>query len=128
MLRYSALITGIFYGIYHQSSLLSQQKANDLNRKYSAEESLIAKAKAEYVKKTLPQDKKNSGGGGELPSWQLVFEEGQGIATRQWLSQGGCSILDMANVAISTVTSDPDDAQFDLEAYLTKNMADEAKQ
>ena len=70
VLRYSALITGIFYGIYHQSALTSQQKANDLNRKYSAEESLIAKAKAEYVKKIMPEDKKTAGGGGEcLDVW-----------------------------------------------------------
>ena len=127
MLRYSALITGIFYGIYHQSSLLSQQKANDLNRKYSAEESLIAKAKAEYVKQTMPQDNKTAGGEGELPSRQLVFEEGQETATRQWLPQGGHPILNLANVAISTVISDPDDPKFDLEAYLTTKMGDEAK-
>ena len=75
----------------------------------------------------MPQDQKTTDGGGELPSRQRIFEKDRGIATRQWLPQGGHSILDMANVAISTVTSDPDDPKSDLEAYITLKMADAAK-
>jgi hypothetical protein len=65
VLRYSALIFGVFYGITHQQTLLSQQKANELKRKYHDEESLIAKAKAEYVKKTKPESQ-TEGGSGKL--------------------------------------------------------------
>ena len=63
VLRYSALAFGVFYGFYHQSSLLAQQKLNEINREYQAKESLIAKAKAEYTKKTMPQESKTEGGG-----------------------------------------------------------------
>jgi len=61
VLRYSALGAGIFYGIYHQRSLNSHFKMNDLARKYQAEESLIAKAKAEYTRKSLPKDSLTEG-------------------------------------------------------------------
>lgn len=49
---------------------------------------MIAKAKAEYVKKTMPADKKTAGGG---------------------------------------IITDPNNPKFDLEAFLTMKMADEAK-
>jgi len=38
---------------------------NDLTRKFQAEESLIAKAKAEYTKKTMPRESKTAGGDGK---------------------------------------------------------------
>ncbi|MCJ1251095.1 hypothetical protein MMC30_008326 [Trapelia coarctata] len=88
VLRYSALGAGVLYGLYHQRSLNTQFKMNDLTRKYQAEESLIATAKAEYTKKTMPGESKTAGG---------------------------------------DVISDPNDPKFDLEAYLTMKMADEAK-
>jgi len=62
VLRYSALGAGIFYGVYHQRSLNSHFKMNDLTRKYQAEESLIAKAKAEYTRKTKPKESATEGG------------------------------------------------------------------
>ena len=65
VLRYTALFAGVLYGIYHQSALKSQQRLNEVDRKYRKEESLIAKAKAEYVKKTMPREKLTSGGDGE---------------------------------------------------------------
>jgi len=61
VLRWSALFAGVTYGIYHQSSLRSQAKVNEAARKYHQEESLIAKAKAEYLKKTMPKDKLAAG-------------------------------------------------------------------
>ncbi|MCJ1286450.1 hypothetical protein MMC26_005795 [Xylographa opegraphella] len=88
VLRYTALGSGVFYGLFHQRTLNAHAEQQELQRKYQAEESLIAKAKAEYAKKTTPQERKTTGGG---------------------------------------VTSDPDDPKFDLEAYLTMNMADGAK-
>jgi len=86
--RWTALGLGIFYGIYHQQSLNSQAKMNEITRKYRGEESLIAKAKAEWEKRSLPPEKKTKDG---------------------------------------NIISDPDDPKFDLEAYLTMKMADEAK-
>jgi len=62
VLRWSALVAGIGYGVYHQSSLRSQAKVNEASRKYHKEESLIAKAKAEYLKKTMPRDKLTASG------------------------------------------------------------------
>ncbi|KAI9753446.1 MAG: hypothetical protein M4579_005166 [Chaenotheca gracillima] len=88
ILRYSALGLGIFYGIYHQTSLSTRQKVAKVDREYAHKEALIAKAKAEYVKKTMPPESKTASGG---------------------------------------VIEDPNDSRFDLEAYLTMKMADEAK-
>ncbi|MCJ1444130.1 MAG: hypothetical protein MMC23_004631 [Stictis urceolatum] len=62
VLRWSALFSGISYGLYHQSQLKSQAQLNDVQRKWKDEESLIARAKAEWVKKTLPKDKQTAGG------------------------------------------------------------------
>lgn len=67
VLRYSALGAGVLYGFYHQRSLNAHFKMNDLTRKYQAEESLIAKAKAEYTKKTMPKESKTAGGDGKAP-------------------------------------------------------------
>jgi F-type H+-transporting ATP synthase subunit e len=63
-LRWSALFAGVTYGIYHQSALRTQQKTNEAKRKYHEQENLITKAKAEYLKKTMPNDKTTAGGDG----------------------------------------------------------------
>jgi len=41
----------------------------ETDRKYKSEESLIAKAKAEYLKKTMPTDKLTSSGNGACMSY-----------------------------------------------------------
>ena len=46
---------------------------NDLTRKYQAEESLIAKAKAEYTKRNMPKESRTESGGGES-SWTRSLE------------------------------------------------------
>ncbi|KAL3475361.1 ATP synthase E chain-domain-containing protein [Aspergillus californicus] len=60
VLRYSALVAGLFYGFYHQSSITASIKRADADREYSRQERLINQAKAEWKKKTQPQD--NSSG------------------------------------------------------------------
>ena len=65
VLRYSALITGVFYGLYHQAALSAQSKINQIDHEYQEQSSLIQKAKAEYTKKTMPESSKTAGGGGE---------------------------------------------------------------
>ncbi|RAL07426.1 ATP synthase subunit e [Aspergillus homomorphus CBS 101889] len=62
VLRYSALITGLVYGFYHQSSLTSAAKHAEAEREYARQERLIEQAKAEWKKKTAPKDSKTNNG------------------------------------------------------------------
>ncbi|CAG8901822.1 unnamed protein product [Penicillium nalgiovense] len=55
VLRYSALVAGLVYGVYHQSSLNSVTKRTEIEHEYARKERLIEQAKAEYKKKTQPQ-------------------------------------------------------------------------
>ena len=79
---------------------------SQINREYQHKESLIQQAKAEYVKRTMPADKKTQGG------------------TSKWRCTGAYELADGRPHAVIT---DPNDAKFDLEAYLTMAMADGAK-
>ncbi|KAJ5747261.1 uncharacterized protein N7511_008957 [Penicillium nucicola] len=58
VLRYSALVAGLVYGVYHQSSLNSITKRTEIEHEYARKERLIEQAKAEYKKKTQPQETK----------------------------------------------------------------------
>ncbi|RMJ26329.1 ATP synthase E chain [Aspergillus sp. HF37] len=58
VLRYSALATGVLYGLYHQSSLNSQAKHTEAERQYAHKAQLIEQAKAEWRKRTAPQEPK----------------------------------------------------------------------
>ena len=66
VLRYTALGSGILYGFSHQSSLTAATKSAQLDREYKHKESLVAKAKAEWTKRTMPEDQKTRGGDGEF--------------------------------------------------------------
>ncbi|PTU23830.1 hypothetical protein P175DRAFT_0425998 [Aspergillus ochraceoroseus IBT 24754] len=61
VLRYSALVAGLIYGVYHQSSITAGIKRAEADREYARQERLIAQAKAEWKKKTAPQDKSTDG-------------------------------------------------------------------
>ncbi|KAL4872199.1 hypothetical protein BDV12DRAFT_162472 [Aspergillus spectabilis] len=61
VLRYSALVAGLVYGFYHQSSITSTIRRVEADREYARQERLIDQAKAEWKKKTQPQDAKSSG-------------------------------------------------------------------
>ncbi|KAL9101144.1 MAG: hypothetical protein Q9163_003569 [Psora crenata] len=63
VLRYSALVGGVLYGVYHQSVVRSRQKINQVDAQYKQQAILIDKAKAEWTKRTMPADKKTAGGG-----------------------------------------------------------------
>lgn len=63
VLRYSALVAGLVYGVYHQSSLNSQAKRNEIEHEYTRKERLIEQAKAEWRKKTQPQETKTQASG-----------------------------------------------------------------
>ncbi|KAJ6145271.1 hypothetical protein N7470_009166 [Penicillium chermesinum] len=58
VLRYSALVAGLFYGAYHQSSLNSIAKRSEIEHEYERKERLIEQAKAEWKKRTTPQEPK----------------------------------------------------------------------
>ncbi|KAI9373164.1 ATP synthase E chain-domain-containing protein [Aspergillus egyptiacus] len=61
VLRYSALVAGLVYGFYHQSSISASIKRAEAEREYARQERLIEQAKAEWKKKTQPQDSNTSG-------------------------------------------------------------------
>lgn len=61
VLRYSALVFGVAYGVYHQASLNTKARVAEVDREYRRKEKLIEQAKAEWKKKTSPPDTKSSG-------------------------------------------------------------------
>lgn len=63
VLRYSALVAGLVYGAYHQSSLNAHAKAAEIEREYKRKEALIEQAKAEWRKKNAPPEQKAETGG-----------------------------------------------------------------
>ncbi|KAL2004950.1 hypothetical protein VTN00DRAFT_2800 [Thermoascus crustaceus] len=63
VLRYSALVAGLVYGAYHQSTINSHAKAAEIEREYKRKEALIEQAKQEWKKKTAPQEQKPEAGG-----------------------------------------------------------------
>ena len=65
VLRYSALLFGIFYGFSHQRSITASNKASHVEHEYKHKESLIEKAKLEWKKKNLPPEARSASGGGQ---------------------------------------------------------------
>lgn len=63
VLRYSALVAGLVYGVYHQSSITSQAKRAEIEHEYARKERLIEQAKAEWRKRTMPQETKTQASG-----------------------------------------------------------------
>lgn len=64
VLRYSALIFGIFYGFQHQRSVTANAQAAKAEAEYKHKESLIEKAKLEWKRKNLPPESKTASGDG----------------------------------------------------------------
>ncbi|KAF1969144.1 hypothetical protein BU23DRAFT_557842 [Bimuria novae-zelandiae CBS 107.79] len=50
VLRWGALATGVFYGLYNQISISSREKMQVKQREWEHHESLIQQAKAEWAK------------------------------------------------------------------------------
>lgn len=75
VLRYSALVAGLIYGLYHQSSLNTQAKHAEIDREYKRKESLIEQAKTEWKKKTMPPETKSGSTGSTFPPWSRVNSE-----------------------------------------------------
>ncbi|KAI9825955.1 MAG: hypothetical protein M1826_006846 [Phylliscum demangeonii] len=100
VLRYSGLVLGVFYGMYHQSALTAQQKVEREARDLAHRQSLIQQAKEAYAKKMLPA----SHPGGAQAAHSM-------------------DVGDADPVVI--VVMDPEDAKFDLEAYLKVAFAED---
>ncbi|KAL8978204.1 MAG: hypothetical protein Q9177_006463 [Variospora cf. flavescens] len=66
VLRYSALIAGVSYGLYRQSTLNAQSHKAQVDREYQRQASLITQAKAEFKKKNMPPGSVTKGGEGEF--------------------------------------------------------------
>ncbi|KAF2836414.1 hypothetical protein M501DRAFT_996585 [Patellaria atrata CBS 101060] len=58
VLRWSALGLGVFYGIYHQSSIYTKDRVAKSKAEYNHKMELIEKAKAEFTKKNNPSSVK----------------------------------------------------------------------
>jgi len=56
-------VAGLVYGVYHQSSLSSAAKRAEVEHEYARKERLIEQAKAEWKKKTMPQETKPQANG-----------------------------------------------------------------
>lgn len=54
VLRWGALVFGVFYGFSHQSQINSTDKRIAAQHEWEKKEKLIQQAKSEYVKKTKP--------------------------------------------------------------------------
>ncbi|KAH9845710.1 F1F0-ATP synthase subunit E [Teratosphaeria destructans] len=54
VLRWGALVFGVFYGFSHQTAISSRDKAAHAQHEYKKKETLIKQAKAEWAKKSAP--------------------------------------------------------------------------
>lgn len=121
VLRWSALVFGVFYGFTHQSAIYSSDKKAAAQQEWDHKVKLIDQAKAKYAEKNRPA---GSGDGGES----------RFVVPYTWIS-GGLDKLDFmhfdgkagdeefADTLLSVITN-PDDPKFDLEKYLTKVAKD----
>ena len=63
VLRWGALATGVFYGLYNQLSISSREKLQAKQREWQHKESLIQQAKSEWAKTHAPDQLKPSSTG-----------------------------------------------------------------
>ncbi|KAF9736166.1 hypothetical protein PMIN06_003794 [Paraphaeosphaeria minitans] len=67
VLRWGALATGVFYGLYNQVSISSRERLQAKQREWDHHESLIQQAKAEWAK-THPSEQKPASSGAKADS------------------------------------------------------------
>lgn len=63
VLRWSALVVGIFYGFSHQRTVTARSQEAHVQKEWKNKEDLIQKAKLEWKKKQNPQPFTKSGDG-----------------------------------------------------------------
>lgn len=54
-------MAGLFYGFSHQSSITATTRRAEADREYARQERLIEQARAEWKKKTQPQETNSTG-------------------------------------------------------------------
>jgi F-type H+-transporting ATP synthase subunit e len=64
VLRYSALLFGVFYGFTHQRALNSDAKAFHAKQEWSHKEDVIKQAKKAWAEKQLTPEQRAKGDGG----------------------------------------------------------------
>lgn len=70
-------MAGLVYGFYHQSSITATTRRAEADREYARQERLIDQAKAEWKKKTQPQETNSTGSMFKIhsmPSWVATIE------------------------------------------------------
>ncbi|KAL8838361.1 MAG: hypothetical protein Q9170_002168 [Blastenia crenularia] len=77
VLRYSALIAGVSYGLYHQSALNARIHQAQVDREFQRQASLITQAKAEFKKKNMPPESVTKGGDGEYTRLSFTWGASQ---------------------------------------------------
>lgn len=68
VLRWGALVLGVFYGFSHQSTINSRDRAAALQHQWDRKAKLIDEAKAEYRKKMISAESKPASGGSKSSS------------------------------------------------------------
>jgi len=61
VLRWSALVFGVFYGFSHQNAIYSKEKITATKHEWERKEQLIDQAKAEWKKRQDPSSQKSGG-------------------------------------------------------------------
>lgn len=107
VLRYSALVAGLVYGVYHQSSITSQAKRAEIEHEYSRKERLIEQAKAEWKKKTMPQETQTQASGRMLPFRHLPI-----LQNKHWPSHTCLESAMLTNLACSHYRSRKSQVRF----------------
>lgn len=90
VLRWSALVAGIFYGFSHQRTITANTAAAHAQAEYQHKVDLIQKAKAEWAKKNLPPQAKTASGdstclNGAEPNMRLTSDGSYHGSQRQEL-------------------------------------------
>lgn len=109
VVRYTALLTGVFYGITHRRSLQKTSDAEKLHHAVHEREHLISQAKEAWKRKQ--ESAKGSKDGGESPV---------SFGAHSYVHPTRC----VADTPCIVVVTDPEDPKFDLEKLFAKWEAD----
>lgn len=95
MVRYTALASGVLYGIVHRRTLTAQEHEKHLHEEQHKKERLLEQARQAWKDKSSPVTASRSS---QFSTYAVVHSESQ--------------------ICIATVVTDPDDPKFDLEALV----------
>lgn len=121
VLRWGALVFGVFYGFTHQQAIHSKDKQAAYQHEYDQKSKLISQAKAKFAEQNAPKN----GDGGKSHHMEDVAETGdvcwQSESTTAELSRSRNRFAHTAtDICVPTVITNLEDPKFDLEKYLDK--------